>query len=303
MAQLIVEVLLVFILQKIKMTWEETIITIRGQEDMKTLVEQAYFHEDLEWNIDNFAKSHEYRETLKLIKKYASQAVSILDVGSGNGISAINFAKQGYQVTAVEPDPSNTVGAGAINILKSNYELDNISIHQSLAEDIQFDDNSFDVVYIRQAMHHAKNLNDFIMECVRVLKPNGLLLTIRDHVILHQNDKKLFLETHPLHKYYGGENAFTPENYRNAILKAGASILRELKYYDSVINYFPKTHEEINNEINSIIENQKKKLRKKLGLFFNIPLVWWLYKQLSGFNPYEENLKAGRMYSYIAIKK
>ncbi len=112
-------------------------------------------------------------------------------------------------VTAVEPDPSLTVGAGAVRKLKEHYELKNLEDYENFAEDINFKSNYFDIVYIRQAMHHANNLNKFIKECVRVLKPNGLLLTIRDHVIYDEKDKNWFLEYHPLHKIYEGENAFT----------------------------------------------------------------------------------------------
>ena len=288
---------------KDNLTWEETIQYIRTQADFKELVVKAYFDVNLELNVSRFKASLEFKETLKLIKKHAPKAISILDIGCGNGISAINFALKNYQVTAVEPDSSETVGAGAIRSLKKTLNLDNIEIFEDFAENIQFESNSFDVVYIRQAMHHANNLNKFIEECARVLKPNGLLLTIRDHVILNDKDKAWFLEKHPLHKYYGGENAYTSEAYKQAITNTGCQIIKELKHYDSVINYFPATKKEIDAEVLKKIEKQKKKLQKKLGFFAHIPLVWGLYKQFSGFNPLDENQIAGRMYSYIAIKK
>ena len=99
---------------KDSMTWEETIISIRENEEFKDLVEKAYFDEDLELNVKRFESSEEFNETLKIINKYAPRAKSILDIGCGNGISSINFALKNYHVAAVEPDSSNTVGAGAI---------------------------------------------------------------------------------------------------------------------------------------------------------------------------------------------
>lgn len=285
------------------MTWEETIKYIRTQPEYSQLVEQAYFEEDLDLNISRFRSSREYFETLKVFKKYVPKAKRILDIGCGNGITTINFAKDGYSVVAVEPDASKTVGAGAIKILKDQYKLETIDIFQKYAEHLSFTDNSFDIVYIRQAMHHAKNLDEFIKESVRVLKKGGLLLTIRDHVITDEKDKQRFLKEHPLNKFYGGENAYSASEYKSAISKAGATIIKELKYFDSEINYFPTTSKELNIEKNKNIKKQKSKLRKKLGFLANLPFVWTMYKKLYNFKPLNEMNVPGRMYSYIAIKK
>ncbi|WP_299226457.1 bifunctional 2-polyprenyl-6-hydroxyphenol methylase/3-demethylubiquinol 3-O-methyltransferase UbiG [uncultured Psychroserpens sp.] len=284
-------------------TWEETIQYIRKKPEFEALVEQAYFHEDLVFNVENFGKSDEFFETLRIIKSYQPKGKRILDIGCGNGISSINFALNNYHVTAVEPDTSNTVGSGAIRILKKNYKLNNIEIHEDFAENIKFDSNSFDIVYIRQAMHHANDIEKFIKECVRVLKPKGLLLCVRDHVIYNQKDKDWFLKEHPLHKFYGGENAFTSEIYKNAIELAGAEVKKELKYYDSVINYFPTKKEDLQRLAQQNTYSQKKKLAHKIGVFAKIPLVWLLYKKFSSFESLNEKHIPGRMYSYISIKK
>ena len=152
-------------------------------------------------------------------------------------------------------------------------------------------------------MHHANDLEKFVKECVRVLKPNGLLLTIRDHVIYNDKDKEWFLESHPLQKFYGGENAYTASEYKNAITKAEAEVIKELKYFDSIINYFPSS-EEVLNSLKKISEtHQKKKLINKLGVLANNKLFWNLYCLLSKYNPLNEAFVPGRVYSYIAIKK
>lgn len=285
------------------MTWEETIKYIRTIPEFSELVEKAYFHENLLLNIENFKKSEEFLETLSIVNNYSPKAKTILDVGCGNGISAINFALKGFEVTAVEPDSSKTVGAGAIKIVKEKLNLKNLEVFEKFAEDINFPSNTFDVVYIRQAMHHANDLQKFIKECVRVLKPNGLLLTIRDHVIFNEDDKQWFLKEHPLHKYYGGENAFTAAEYRESIENAGATIKKELKFYDSVINFFPLTKTSILDLEKQQISKQKKKLYKKLDVFSKILFALQFYKKVSKFEPLNEALVPGRMYSYIAIKK
>src|SRR6516165_567809 len=98
------------------MTWEETIQFIRTQPEYKKLVEQAYFEADLPFNVERFKSSEEYQSTKKLIEEYIplKSSTKLLDIGSGNGISSIAFALDEVQVVAVEPDPSLTIGAGAI---------------------------------------------------------------------------------------------------------------------------------------------------------------------------------------------
>lgn len=279
-----------------KLTWEETIQYIRTQPEFKYLVEKAYFEEDLPLNVERFRNENEYKETLKKIKKFAPYAKKILDIGSGNGISAISFALDGYEVTTVEPDPSGTIGAGAIRKLKEFYQLENITIHEAFAEEINFGNDEFDVVYARQCMHHAYDLEKFVGEMSRVLNKGGLFFTVRDHVIYDDKDKEWFLENHPLQKFYGGENAFTSEEYKNAIEKSGLTIQEELKFYDTEINYFPETKQDIENKKSAILKNLKYK--RFLKYFPN-----YKNRKVKNILDYSEKSIPGRMYTYIALKK
>ncbi|MFT5435900.1 MAG: ubiquinone/menaquinone biosynthesis C-methylase UbiE [Ulvibacter sp.] len=287
------------------MTWEETIKMIREKDEYRELVEKAYFDEDLELNVVRFGKSAEFDETLAIIKKYQPKGKTLLDIGSGNGISAVNFSLKGFDVTTVEPDPSETVGAGAIRSLKNKLQLSSLQVYEALAEDIKFPDAHFDIVYIRQAMHHANDLTKFMNEAVRVLKPKGLLLTIRDHVVFNETDKQWFLENHPLHKYYGGENAFSPDEYKKAIESAGAKIKEELRHYDSVINYFPTSKKDLENLKEVYLKSVKNSFKKKIGILASFPFIFTLYRSVKGIDGSKANNELqvpGRMYSYISIK-
>ena len=121
------------------MNWEQTIQHIREIPEYKPLVEKAYLCEDLIKNVENFRASQEFSYTLNIFKTYFPGAKKVLDIGCGNGISAVSFALAGYHVDAIEPDPSETVGAGAVRFLKKQYKLDNLSIEQSFAEDLKLD--------------------------------------------------------------------------------------------------------------------------------------------------------------------
>lgn len=287
------------------MTWEETIRFIRTKPEYKDLVEQSYLEDDLKSNVYRFRTSEEFTETKRYIREFAPQAISILDIGAGNGISSVAFALSGLEVTVVEPDPSITVGCGAIEILKKEFDLNKLIIKNSYGERLPFENAIFDIVYARQAMHHASELNAFIMEAGRVLKPGGLLLTIRDHVIFSDRDKQDFLLTHPLQRFYGGENAFTADQYISAIRNAGFQIRKHLKYYDSVINYFPVKATDVSNTGKLMRENFRQSLRKRFGSWVvNFPFLQLLelISCLKNGDWTDERRIPGRMNSFIAIK-
>lgn len=272
------------------MNWEETIQYIRQTPKYKNLVKEAYFHEDLTVNVSSFMQSEEFAATLAIISSYYPhpQLCSLLDVGAGNGIAAVSFALKGYNVVAVEPDPSATIGAGAIDWLKNYYGLSNLTVHSSYCEDLHFEDASFDLAYCRQTMHHAYHLQDFLQNLFRILKPHGLLLTTRDHVLYNTKEKPLFLAKHPLHQYYGGENAFMLSEYKSAIQDAGFTMAKVFGPVDSVINYAPWNKAKISAMI-----------KERIGLTVTfqpiLSLAWWFIKQRLSKAP-------GRLYSFLLLK-
>ena len=274
-----------------KMTWEETVIHFRSQPKSKQISRDAYLEEDLVQNIERFKDSEEWTETIKEISSLIPNIknIKVLDIGAGNGISSIAFTLSGCEVTSLEPDTSNTVGSGAIKFLASHYQLNNITVVEAFGENLPFDDESFDVVYGRQVMHHAYHLNNFVKEAARVLKKGGILMTVRDHVIKDDKDKVRFFERHPLHKYYGGENAFRLNEYEGAILQANLVIKKILSPSQSSINYSPWNKE----RVAEFIVN-------KLGKAFNNSLIVNLLWKI---NQYRLETLPGKLYSFIALKE
>lgn len=281
------------------MNWEETIVQARQQEQFQPVIRDAYLEADLVKNVTRFGQSTEFRETLRLLKKYghaAGAAVSLLEIGAGNGISSINFALSGYRVTAVEPDPSATLGSAAILQLKQHYQLTNMAVAGSFGEALPFADGAFDIVYARQALHHAAHLNNFVSEAARVLKPGGIVMTCRDHVVNDQQQKEEFLQTHPFHKTYGGENAFTLEEYRSAFAQAGLKIALEAGPLDSEINLNPRTRNDYARQWLKIIQAKTGIALPSNRLTAN--LVVWLFKTKT----HNFRNEAGRLYSFVALK-
>lgn len=287
------------------MTWEETIAYFQSMDDQRELMKNTYLDRDLSGNAERYFQSIEFSQTLDLIIKYAPDAKTILDVGAGNGICSIAFARKGFEIYSLEPDPGKITGRGAIEELKLHYQLEKPIIHSGKGEGLPFEDNFFDVVFIRQAVHHADNLQNFINECLRVLKTNGLLLAIREHVVFDDADKKMFFEQHPLHKYYGGENAYSLNEYLNAFTKAGGITLQTLKYFESPINYFPLTENDISKMEERRRNSENESLIIKLGKAGNSKLLQRIYHNyltLKLGNTFDERRLPGRMYSFIVKK-
>jgi len=283
------------------MNWEETIIYIQDKKEYQKLISDAYLSIDLKQNVNAYKISPEFIEVLRLLSEYSEGTnKNLLDIGSGNGISALSFALNGYKTTAFEPDPSSIVGYNAIKKLKNVYKINNLDVFNGYGENIPFEDNSFDIVFVRQTLHHAQNLQKFINEAHRVLKKGGIFFSVRDHVIYNKKDKEKFLKTHPLNKFYGGENAFTKNEYITGIKNSGLTLIKEFSHFDTVINYHPLTKEEIESEVLNSDIQKFVNIKQRFGnLIFNI------YKRLlyaKYGNPFKEKNILGRLYSFIAKK-
>lgn len=273
------------------MTWHETIEYIQSDPQFAEIVANTYILPDLGINVERFRQSAEFQETLRLIRHYCHLPNPyLLDIGAGNGIASIAFALEGFQVVALEPDPSPMVGSGAIKTLVGIYKLSNVQIIEAFGEELPFENQTFDIVYGRQVMHHAHHLPKFVAEAARVLLPKGLLFTTRDHVIKGEKDKQKFLKKHPLHRFYGGENAFSLTEYRDAFAKASMHILEDLSPSQSVINYDPWNKKRLSDLIGN-----------KIGRTF-ASQQWLVDIGWQALMFRQEHL-SGKLYSFIARKE
>jgi SAM-dependent methyltransferase len=223
------------------MSWEDAVRRLLDQPDQVALAQAAYFDLPLAGAAARYHHSDEYAALRSLIPVRPGRA---LDLGAGNGILSYALAADGWQVTAVEPDPSGLVGAAAIRALSRETGVP-IEVVEAFGEAIPLDAAGYDLVVARQALHHAHDLSEFCREMARLVRPGGLVATLRDHVISGPGQMQAFLDGHPLHHLYGGENAFTLDAYRAALSGAGLSIEHALGSFDSVINYAPFTEADI----------------------------------------------------------
>jgi len=275
------------------LTWEDAVVWLRSQPDQCQLVLDAYFDDPLLAAAQRYHDSDEWREIATLLRERTGKA---LDVGAGRGIASYALARDGFRVTALEPDSSAIVGSAAIRSLATETALP-IEVVEELSERLPFADGEFDVVFARAVLHHTSDLDRACAEMFRVLRRGGIFIAVREHVISREADLQAFLDDHPLHHLYGGEHAYRLDRYLDALRAAGFASIDALAPLQSPINLFPYTIDTLREAVIDRLSQRlpgRPVLRAVLG---SDRLFQWL---LTAAAPFDH--RPGRLYSFIGHK-
>ena len=141
--------------------------------DDEALVQEVYrrFDESSRLNKTQAARV-EFLTTVRYIEKYLRPGVKILDIGAGAGEYSLHFARQGYEVSALELADAN-IAVFREKLLPG----DKVDLQQGNALDLSgYDDSSFDIVLLFGPLYHLHSDADklrCIAEAKRVCKPDG----------------------------------------------------------------------------------------------------------------------------------
>jgi SAM-dependent methyltransferase len=91
----------------------------------------------------------------------------LLDVGCGKGSFMLRMREHGWNVEGSEVDADGVEYARSIN---------GLTVHLGNLENINFPDNTFDVVTSNHVIEHVHDPIALIQECLRILKPGGKLV-------------------------------------------------------------------------------------------------------------------------------
>jgi ubiquinone/menaquinone biosynthesis C-methylase UbiE len=97
----------------------------------------------------------------------------VLELGCGAGEGSVYFALKGAEVVATD------ISTGMIDLvhrIAQKYGV-NVKAHKMTAENIDYPDSSFDVVYGNGVLHHV-DFHKAVKEASRVLKPGGKAIFI-----------------------------------------------------------------------------------------------------------------------------
>ena len=95
---------------------------------------------------------------------------TILDFGSGEGVTANHFAENN-NVVAIEPSEE---------MLSNRWkDFEYRQIQGDVTKLAEFDDNTFDVIICHNVLEYIEDKKSIVSELHRVLKPNGILSIVK----------------------------------------------------------------------------------------------------------------------------
>ena len=94
------------------------------------------------------------------------------DIGAGTGLFTEKLAMPNYTIYAIEPNKDMRV---QLALTLTPYP--NVTIFDGTDEATNLPDHSVDVITVAHALHWF-NIDAFRKECLRILKPNGLVVVI-----------------------------------------------------------------------------------------------------------------------------
>ena len=109
------------------------------------------------------------------------KGMKMLEPGCGRGEFLNNFKNLGLDVVGVDISPE------AIEI-ENGFEVKLCDIEK---EKLPFDDNSIDIIYSKSFIEHLHYPERYLEEAYRVLKPNGIFLTLTPD---WQSNYKIFFD-------------------------------------------------------------------------------------------------------------
>ena len=125
-------------------------------------------------SIDFFDELDEYRfDKLRylphLVDFSGYKGKKLLEIGCGVGIDLVRFAKGGTEVTGI--DLANV----SIELAQENFEQRGLPVNLQVmnGEELQFETDSFDIVYAHGVLQYTANAPKMVDEIQRVLRPDG----------------------------------------------------------------------------------------------------------------------------------
>ncbi|WP_396156248.1 class I SAM-dependent methyltransferase [Flavobacterium sp.] len=125
---------------------------ISHTDGKRTLFERMY----------HLIKNIALKNKVKLINAQSKKG-TLLDIGAGTGDFLVVAKKEGWQTTGIEPSEK----AKGIAVNKG------VKFAESLSS---LENNSFDIITMWHVLEHVPNLEEYIIELKRLLKPTGTIV-------------------------------------------------------------------------------------------------------------------------------
>ncbi len=118
--------------------------------------------------------------------------MKVLDAGAGTGRVSLRLHEAGAEVTALDISPEM--------LAKLNQKNPEIEVVEGDMEHMPFEDDRFDMVFSSLAMVHLKKPDQFLDECYRVLKDDGIVVLVNIHyrksMMLHDGQGRYTIQAY-----------------------------------------------------------------------------------------------------------
>jgi len=108
-----------------------------------------------------------------MIKRMGVTSGRVLDIGTGSGTLAIGLCKEIPNISATGLDISNLILTFAQENAEKNNLSSRVTFIEGNAEEMLFEDNSFDLIVSSNTLHLIENPLKMFNEMERVLKSEG----------------------------------------------------------------------------------------------------------------------------------
>lgn len=149
------------LLEEIRKYWNEHIHDLElAKHPVGT---KGFFHDLDEYRFDKLR----YLPSVVNFDNYAGKR--LLEVGCGVGIDLVRFARGGAEVTGVD------LAEQSIDLAQKYFAHEGLSGDLLLGngEELNFEDNSFEVVYAHGVIQYTAHAQKMVDELYRVVKPGG----------------------------------------------------------------------------------------------------------------------------------
>jgi len=98
----------------------------------------------------------------------------VLEIGIGVGTDSLQYAKNGSKVYGID------LTENAVRLTRKHFKLNGLkgTFNVGDAENLDFDDNFFDLIFSFGVLHHTPNPDVALKEIFRVLKPGGKIIAM-----------------------------------------------------------------------------------------------------------------------------
>lgn len=185
---------------------------------------------------------------------YDKQVNQILDVGTGSG-SFIETLKKSFpeaEITGVDPDEGS--------LKEAKQKFPELSFEKMNAEELKFDNDTFDLVSLSMALHHLQKVKKGLMEIKRVTKPGGWIIINE----LFSDNLNSAQEVHKMvHHFRSKIDRLTGVSHRETFRKE--EILQIIRQAGISIQFFFEHKKDVNvvgeeGALDKMVEKMKLKL-------------------------------------------